>query len=106
LTYHATTYDYDSNGLRTGQCCVGIGERPYFDPASNSMSEAEGEEYMEPAKGFHYLLINFFLPIHLLSLLLSIRAGILEIYVILRLLSWHYAWISMGFHLICDDHGC
>jgi phage I-like protein len=33
-TYHAATYDYDGNGLQTGQRCVGIRERPYFDPAS------------------------------------------------------------------------
>lgn len=51
-TYHAATYDYDSKGLRTGQRCVGIGERPYFDPASKSRREAEGEEYMEPGEGF------------------------------------------------------
>jgi alpha-ketoglutarate-dependent taurine dioxygenase len=51
-TYHAATYDYDGNGLRTGQRCVGIGERPYFDPASKSKREAEGEEYMEPGPGF------------------------------------------------------
>jgi alpha-ketoglutarate-dependent taurine dioxygenase len=51
-TYHAATYDYDNNGLRTGQRCVGIGERPYFDPASKSKREAEGEEYMEPGIGF------------------------------------------------------
>jgi hypothetical protein len=51
-TYHAATYDYDNNGLRTGQRCVGIGERPYFDPASKSKREAEGEEYMEPGEGF------------------------------------------------------
>jgi len=51
-TYHAATYDYDSNGLRTGQRCVGIGERPYFDPASKSKREAEGEEYLEPGEGF------------------------------------------------------
>ncbi|KAH8601224.1 hypothetical protein B0O99DRAFT_608360 [Bisporella sp. PMI_857] len=51
-TYHAATYDYDQNGLRTGQRCVGIGERPYLDPASKSKREAEGEEYMEPGPGF------------------------------------------------------
>jgi hypothetical protein len=51
-TFHAATYDYDNNGLRTGQRCVGIGERPYFDPASKSKREAEGEEYMEPGIGF------------------------------------------------------
>ncbi|TVY43064.1 putative alpha-ketoglutarate-dependent sulfonate dioxygenase [Lachnellula occidentalis] len=51
-TFHAATYDYDNNGLRTGQRCVGIGERPYFDPASKSKREAEGEEYMEPGEGF------------------------------------------------------
>ncbi|CAG8953625.1 hypothetical protein HYFRA_00010084 [Hymenoscyphus fraxineus] len=51
-TYHAATYDYDTLGLRTGQRCVGIGERPYFDPASKSKREAEGEEYFEPGEGF------------------------------------------------------
>jgi alpha-ketoglutarate-dependent taurine dioxygenase len=51
-TYHAATYDYDANGLRTGQRCVGIGERPYFDPASKSKREAEGDEYFEPGEGF------------------------------------------------------
>ncbi|KAH6679639.1 putative alpha-ketoglutarate-dependent taurine dioxygenase [Halenospora varia] len=51
-TYHAATYDYDGMGLRTGQRCVGIGERPYFDPASKSKREAEGEEYLEPGEGF------------------------------------------------------
>jgi len=51
-TFHAATYDYDGMGLRTGQRCVGIGERPYFDPASKSKREAEGEEYMEPGPGF------------------------------------------------------
>ncbi|TVY15553.1 putative alpha-ketoglutarate-dependent sulfonate dioxygenase [Lachnellula arida] len=51
-TFHAATYDYDNNGLRTGQRCVGIGERPYFDPASKSKREAEGEEYLEPGEGF------------------------------------------------------
>lgn len=50
--YHATTYDYDGRGLRTGQRCVGIGERPYFDPASTSKREAEGEEDLEPGEGF------------------------------------------------------
>lgn len=51
-TFHAATYDYDGYGLRTGQRCVGIGERPYFDPVSKSKREAEGEEYMEPGIGF------------------------------------------------------
>ncbi|KAF4634429.1 hypothetical protein G7Y89_g3674 [Cudoniella acicularis] len=51
-TYHAATYDYDGMGLRTGQRCVGIGERPYFDPASKSERGAEGDEYIEPGEGF------------------------------------------------------
>lgn len=39
-------------GLRTGQRCVGIGERPYFDPASKSRREAQEDEYCEPGEGF------------------------------------------------------
>ncbi|TVY60702.1 hypothetical protein LSUE1_G007913 [Lachnellula suecica] len=50
--YYAATYDYNNNGLCTGQRCVGIGERLYFDPVSKSKCEAEGEEYMEPGEGF------------------------------------------------------
>lgn len=35
-TYHTANYDYDGHSLRTGQHCVGIGERPFLDPSSTS----------------------------------------------------------------------
>jgi hypothetical protein len=39
--YHAATFDYDEK--RTGHRAVGLGERPYYDPASVSRREALGK---------------------------------------------------------------
>ncbi|KAL8807166.1 MAG: hypothetical protein Q9182_000848 [Xanthomendoza sp. 2 TL-2023] len=38
--YHAATPDYEGLGERLGHRAVGLGERPYLDPASNSRREA------------------------------------------------------------------
>jgi hypothetical protein len=40
--YHAATFDY--NEKRTGQRAVGLGEKPYLDPASVSRREALGHD--------------------------------------------------------------
>ncbi|KAL4793148.1 hypothetical protein BDV19DRAFT_380279 [Aspergillus venezuelensis] len=40
--YHAATFDYAYLGPRTGHRAVGLGERPYFDPKSQSRREALG----------------------------------------------------------------
>ncbi|KAH8552426.1 hypothetical protein BGW37DRAFT_550631 [Umbelopsis sp. PMI_123] len=40
--YHAATFDYDEK--RTGHRAVGLGEKPYFDPASVSRREALGQK--------------------------------------------------------------
>lgn len=39
-TFHTATYDFDGLGERSGNRAVGIGEKPYFDPASKSRREA------------------------------------------------------------------
>ncbi|SMR55812.1 unnamed protein product [Zymoseptoria tritici ST99CH_1E4] len=39
-TFHTATYDFDGLGERSGNRAVGIGEEPYFDPASQSRREA------------------------------------------------------------------
>jgi alpha-ketoglutarate-dependent taurine dioxygenase len=45
-TFHTATYDFQGLGDRAGSRAVGIGERPYFDPASRSRHEAlEGTEF-------------------------------------------------------------
>lgn len=51
-TVHCATYDYDGQGLRTGQRSVGIGERPYLDPESVGRKQALGEEVIEAGPGF------------------------------------------------------
>lgn len=38
--FHSATNDYDTLGDRIGHRAVGIGEKPYFDPASQSRTEA------------------------------------------------------------------
>ncbi|KAL4894942.1 hypothetical protein BDV59DRAFT_192328 [Aspergillus ambiguus] len=38
--YHAATWDYADQGPRTGHRAVGLGERPYLDPASTSRRAA------------------------------------------------------------------
>lgn len=40
--YHAATFDYSEK--RTGQRAVGLGEKPYLDPASVSRREALGQD--------------------------------------------------------------
>ncbi|KAG8526150.1 uncharacterized protein KY384_000143 [Bacidia gigantensis] len=42
--YHAATPDYEGYGERRGHRVVGVGERPYLDPESNSRREALAEE--------------------------------------------------------------
>jgi len=37
--FHTATFDYEGLGERYGNRAVGIGERPYFDPASKSRTE-------------------------------------------------------------------
>lgn len=50
--FHSATNDYDALGDRVGDRVVGIGERPYFDPASKSRTDAlaEAEAEAELAK--------------------------------------------------------
>ncbi|KAK3946771.1 hypothetical protein QBC32DRAFT_248844 [Pseudoneurospora amorphoporcata] len=38
--FHTATFDYDGQGERFGNRAVGLGERPYLDPQSNSRREA------------------------------------------------------------------
>lgn len=38
--FHTATYDYEGLGERFGNRTVGIGERPYFDPNSQSRRQA------------------------------------------------------------------
>lgn len=38
--FHVATFDYDKLGERFGHRVVGIGERPFLDPASISKAEA------------------------------------------------------------------
>lgn len=38
--FHTATFDYEGLGERFGNRVVGIGERPYFDPNSQSKAEA------------------------------------------------------------------
>ncbi|GES64772.1 taurine catabolism dioxygenase TauD/TfdA [Aspergillus terreus] len=42
--YHAATWDYSDIGPRTGHRAVGLGERPYLDPASTSRRTALEEK--------------------------------------------------------------
>jgi hypothetical protein len=35
-----TDFRFDYNAVRTGNRVVGLGERPYFDPASKSKAQA------------------------------------------------------------------
>lgn len=42
--FHSATFDYDGLGERFGNRVVGIGERPYFDPNSQSRTEALAAE--------------------------------------------------------------
>lgn len=48
--YHAATPDYNGLGERLGHRAVGLGERPYLDPASKSRREAL-EELLPKANG-------------------------------------------------------
>lgn len=41
--FHSATFDYKGEGDRFGNRAVGIGERPYFDPASTSRRTALGQ---------------------------------------------------------------
>ncbi|KAM0322579.1 hypothetical protein ACHAQA_009426 [Verticillium albo-atrum] len=41
-TFHTATFDYNDQGDRFGNRVVGVGERPYFDPASTSRRDALG----------------------------------------------------------------
>ena len=43
-TYHTAICDYDGKSLSIVQYCVGIGEHPYFDPASKLKQEAGGSD--------------------------------------------------------------
>ncbi len=47
-TFHTATYDVEGQGARSGNRAVGVGERPYFDPASRSRREALGLPYETP----------------------------------------------------------
>lgn len=38
--FHSATFDYEGLGERFGNRAVGIGEVPYFDPNSQSRTEA------------------------------------------------------------------
>ncbi|KAL4982638.1 hypothetical protein BDW68DRAFT_182342 [Aspergillus falconensis] len=40
--FHTATFDYDGIGEQSGNCAVGIGEVPYFDPASRLRREDLG----------------------------------------------------------------
>ncbi|RAL10245.1 TauD/TfdA dioxygenase family protein [Aspergillus homomorphus CBS 101889] len=40
LVYHAATPDYGDSGPRTGQCVVGLGEKPFLDPNITGRREA------------------------------------------------------------------
>lgn len=40
--YHAATKDVDVDDNRTGYRTMGVGERPYLDPASTTRREALG----------------------------------------------------------------
>lgn len=52
--YHAATRDYTGIGERLGHRAVGLGERPYLDPASKSRQEALREQLTEaPGNGEH-----------------------------------------------------
>jgi alpha-ketoglutarate-dependent taurine dioxygenase len=42
--FHSATNDYDGLGERTGHRAVGIGEKPFFNPDSQSRSEALGKK--------------------------------------------------------------
>ncbi|CAO2658354.1 Nn.00g060770.m01.CDS01 [Neocucurbitaria sp. VM-36] len=42
--FHSATFDYDGLGERFGNRAVGIGEAPYFDPNSQSRTEALADE--------------------------------------------------------------
>ena len=42
--FHTATFDYEGLGERFGNRVVGIGERPYLDPNSESKSEALAAE--------------------------------------------------------------
>lgn len=47
--FHSATNDYDGFRERSGNRAVGIGEKPFFDPDSQSRREALGETYEVPA---------------------------------------------------------
>jgi len=42
--FHTATFDYEGLGERFGNRAVGLGERPYFDPHSQSRREALGQQ--------------------------------------------------------------
>ena len=44
--FHSATFDYEGLGDRFGHRAVGIGEAPYFDPNSQSRTEALGLDLM------------------------------------------------------------
>ena len=44
--FHSATFDYEGLGERSGNRAVGIGERPYLDPNSQSRTEALGLDLM------------------------------------------------------------
>ncbi|KAK8129666.1 taurine catabolism dioxygenase [Apiospora kogelbergensis] len=43
-TYHAATYDHDGYGVREGRRVCGVGEKPFFDPKSQSRRVALAAE--------------------------------------------------------------
>jgi len=46
--FHTATFDYEGLGERFGNRAVGLGERPYFDPNSQSRREALGQKTSGP----------------------------------------------------------
>ncbi|CAK3882264.1 family taurine catabolism dioxygenase [Lecanosticta acicola] len=51
-TFHTATFDFDGLGDRAGNRAVGIGEKPYFDPASKGRREALADEGREGGRYF------------------------------------------------------
>lgn len=52
--FHSATFDYEGLGERFGNRAVGIGEVPYFDPHSQSRTEALAKSQQEnevPSEG-------------------------------------------------------
>lgn len=46
--FHTATFDYDEEGERFGNRAVGLGERPFFDPNSQSRREALADTKPKP----------------------------------------------------------